>query len=290
MTPTMPMLDSTPSRRPVLRACSRVALAAAAVAIVLGAPGSALAQHDPHDPHGGADHGADHGHAHGADHGHAHGADHGHAHGDDHGHGHGHAADPTAHFNWTDFGYASKDVNGGPLGDEADEEPMSPPFIMMLFNFGIVVAILLWKVRPGLLRYTARRHETIKAALEEAGLLREQARAKLDEYTAQIDKAEKEIEQMVVDIRQGAEAEKQRILADAQAQADAMKRDAEQRISAEIERARLELEREVVAAAIAVAERLIRDKATRSDHTQLADSFIQDIQTQADQAASAPSR
>lgn len=197
--------------------------------------------------------------------------------------GDGHAADPSAHFNWFDFGYKDKDVYGGPL--EPGDQPMSPPFILMLFNFGVVVGILMWKARPAILRYTAKRHESIKSALEEASKLREAARAKLDEYTTQIERAEKEIEEMVADIRKGAEAEKQRILTEAEAEAEAMKRDAERRIAAEIDRARAELEREVVAAAAAVAERLIRDNATKDDQTQLVDGFIQDVQKQAEHSA-----
>jgi F-type H+-transporting ATPase subunit b len=267
------MPESTHSLRSVPRASLRASLSSPVGAIIVGLgvtiaflgpfSGSALAQHDSHgnDTHldeavGEQIAGDREDHA---------------------GAGHG---DPSAHFNWVDFGYGSKDINGGPLED--GDEPMSPPFIMMLFNFGVVVTILMWKVRPAIRRYTAKRHDTIKSALEEASLLREQARAKLEEYTSQLARAEKEIEQMVTDIRQGAEAEKQRILADAEAQARALTRDAEQRIAAEIERARAGLEREVVAAAIAVAERLIREQATRSDHTQLADGFIQDIQAQAD--------
>lgn len=267
------MPESTHSLRSVPRASLRASLSSPVGAIIVGLgvtiaflgpfSGSALAQHDSHgnDTHldeavGEQIAGDREDHA---------------------GAGHG---DPSARFNWVDFGYGSKDINGGPLED--GDEPMSPPFIMMLFNFGVVVTILMWKVRPAIRRYTAKRHDTIKSALEEASLLREQARAKLEEYTSQLARAEKEIEQMVTDIRQGAEAEKQRILADAEAQARALTRDAEQRIAAEIERARAGLEREVVAAAIAVAERLIREQATRSDHTQLADGFIQDIQAQAD--------
>lgn len=271
------MPESTHSLRSVPRASLRASLSSLVVAIIIdlgiglgiglgvtiAAPGSALAQHDGHGNDTHMDEAVGEQIA---------------GHREDHA-GAGHD-DPSAHFNWVDFGYGSKDINGGPLED--GDEPMSPPFIMMLFNFGVVVTILMWKVRPAIRRYTAKRHDTIKSALEEASLLREQARAKLEEYTSQLARAEKEIEQMVTDIRQGAEAEKQRILADAEAQARALTRDAEQRIAAEIERARAGLEREVVAAAIAVAERLIREQATRSDHTQLADSFIQDIQAQAD--------
>lgn len=284
MTETMPMHASTASLRSL-----RAALSALALTVVLGASGSALAQHEPH----GQDHGEqvgeqvggarDDGHGHGAD---GHAAD-GHAAGVHNG-DHGHVADPSAHFNWVDFGYSSKDVNGGTL--EKGEESMSPPFLGMLINFGVVLFILGWKVWPGLQRYTAKRHDTIKSALEEAGKLREEARAKLDQYTAQTERAEREIDQMVAEIRAGAEAEKERILAEAKAQAEAMKRDAQQRINAEIDRARAELEREVVAAAIAVAERLIRENATKNDQTQLVDGFIQDIQTQADTNASAQPR
>jgi F-type H+-transporting ATPase subunit b len=268
----MPMPESTHSPRSAPRA-SLLAVAIGLgvtlafsglllIALAIAIPGIALAQHDTHghDTHMDEAVGEQIG-----------GPREDHA-------GAGH--DPSAHFNWVDFGYGSKDVNGGTL--EEGEEPMSPPFIMTLFNFAVVVTILMWKVRPAIRRHVAKRHDSIKTALEEASLLREQARAKLDEYTSQLARAEKEIEQMVTDIRQGAEAEKQRILADAEAQAKALKRDAEQRIAAEIERARAALEREVVAAAIAVAERLIREQATKSDHTQLADSFIQDIQVQAD--------
>ena len=267
------MTESTHSLRSVLRASLRASLPVVAVAVAIligfGAPGSALAQD---------------GHGHGNDtHMDEAVGEQVAGHREDHaGAGHG---DPSAHFNWFDLGYRNKDINGGTL--EEGEEPMSPPFIMMLFNFGVVVTILMWKVRPAIRRYTAKRHDTIKSALDEASLLREQARAKLEEYTSQLARAEKEIEQMVTDIRQGAEAEKQRILADAEAQAQALKRDAEQRIAAEIERARADLEREVVAAAIAVAERLIREQATKSDHTRLADDFIQDVTDQA-QADSRP--
>ncbi len=279
MTETMPMHASTASLRAL-----RAALSALALTVVLGASGSALAQHEPH----GQDHGEQVGEQIGGarDDGHGHAAD-GHAAGVLNG-DHGHVVDPSAHFNWVDFGYSSKDVNGGTL--EKGEEPMSPPFLGMLINFGVVLFILGWKVWPGLQRYTAKRHDTIKSALEEAGKLREEARAKLDQYTAQTERAEREIDQMVAEIRAGAEAEKERILADAKAQAEAMKRDAQQRINAEIDRARAELEREVVAAAIAVAERLIRENATKNDQTQLVDGFIQDIQTQADTNASAQPR
>jgi F-type H+-transporting ATPase subunit b len=190
--------------------------------------------------------------------------------------GHG---DPSAHFNWTDLGYKDKDVTGGPL--EPGDEPMSPPFMFMLINFGIVLVILGWAVMPRLQRFLGARHQTIKEALEESARLREDARAKLDEYTERAKAAEREVDEMLAAIRADAEAEKQRILADAEAQAAALARDAENRIAAEIDRARAQLEREVVAVAVAVAEKLIRDKATSEDQVALVNTFIADVREQA---------
>ncbi len=187
--------------------------------------------------------------------------------------------DPSAHFNWFDIYYKSKDVNGGTL--EPGEEPMSPPFAMLLINFVAVLVIIRLVMIPGIRRYVSKRHIGIREALEEAGKLRADAEATLTEYVDQIEKAEKEIETMVTDIRRDAEAEKDRILTEAKEQAEAMKRETEERINAEIERARLELEREVVAVAVRVAEKLIQEKATANDQTELVETFIADVKDKA---------
>lgn len=184
--------------------------------------------------------------------------------------------DPTEHFNWVDLGYQSKDATGAPL--QEGEQPMSPPMILMLVNFGIVLIIIGWKVRPPVLRYVRQRHDSIKQALDEAASLREAAKKKLDEYTEKVSEAEAEVEALIKQIRADAEAEKKRIIADAEAQATALKRDAEARISAEIERARATLEREVITVAIAAAEKMIRAQATTADQTRLIDTFISDVQ------------
>jgi F-type H+-transporting ATPase subunit b len=186
--------------------------------------------------------------------------------------------DPTEHFNWVELDYQSKDVAGEPLQD--GEQPMSPPMILMLVNFGIVLIIIGWKVRPPVLRYVRQRHDSIKLALDEAASLREQAKKKLDEYTEKVSEAEAEVEALIKQIRADAEAEKQRIIADAKAQAEALKRDAEARIAAEIERARATLEREVVTVAIAAAEKMIREQATTADQTRLIDTFISDVRAE----------
>lgn len=183
--------------------------------------------------------------------------------------------DPTKYYNWTDLDYSDKNIIGEPLKE--GEPAMSPPMILMLMNFAIVLFIIGWKVKPPVLGYVKQRHQSIKDALEEASRLRKEAQAKLDEYNDKLAAAEKEVEQIISDIRASAKAEKERIMKDAEFQAEAMKKDAETRIAAEIARAREELEREVIAVAIAAAEKLLRERTTQKDHTSLIESFIHDV-------------
>jgi len=208
------------------------------------------------------------------------------------GHEGGHHADPSKTFNFFDnplpFGpdsFRNKDQYGGPLGDgvqgphDEPEEPMSVPFVLVLINFGIILVILGWKAGPVAREMAAKRSDEIKTALDEAARLRQQAQEKLAEYSAKLRAAESEIDQMIAGMRTDAEAERKRIIAAAEAQAVALKKDAELRIAAEIDRARAQLRREVTNAAAEVAERVLREKTTGADQAKLVDTFLADVTT-----------
>jgi F-type H+-transporting ATPase subunit b len=202
-------------------------------------------------------------------------------------HGEGH--DPSQHFNWathlSPFGsssYNNVDEHGGTL--QAGEEHMSVPFVFVLINFGIILFILGWKVAPMARQMAEKRSDDIKGALDEAAKLRDQAKAKLDEYSSKLRAAETEIDTMIKTMREDAESERQRIIAAAEAQAAALKKDAEERIAAEIERARVMLQREVVLAATGVAEQLLRDKTTPADQAKLVDAFLGNVAAAATEA------
>ncbi len=209
------------------------------------------------------------------------------------------SGDPTQHFNWASnwLGYKSKDVYGGKLGDgkmidphtgqvvmdahtgrAAEEEPMSPPFVLMLVNFGLLLFILGKYGGPAARKLAQERHDQIKTALDEAAKLRDQAASKLAEYETRIKDVDSEVKKLVDGIRADAEADKQRILEAATTQATQMKRDAELRIAAEIELARAQLTREVATAAAGATEKLLRDKVTGDDQSKLVGTFITNVQ------------
>ncbi len=212
---------------------------------------------------------------------------------DEHGqhgqHGHG---DPSEHFNFfgSPFEHGKKDIVGGPYGDgenvnpatgeraPGEEEPMSAPFIFMILNFAILLALLSKWGRPAARKLAAERHDQIKSALDEAAKLRKQAADKLAEYDTQLKALPDEIAKLVADIRAGAEADRKRVLETAERQAAQLKREAEQRIAAEIEIARATLTREVTAAAATAAETILRDKVTPADQQKLVGAFIGELQ------------
>lgn len=221
----------------------------------------------------------------------------------------GHHEDPTKHWNWADnwFSYSKKDVYGGPLGDgkmldhdgnvvmhakektvtapdgkkqvvmvmePAEEEGMSPPFVFMLLNFGLLLLILGKFGGPIASKLARDRHDQIKTALDEAAKLREQAQNKLTEYETRIKDVDAEVKKLVDGIRADADADKARILAAAAKQAEQLKREADQRIAAEIDLARASLQREVAVAATGATEKLLREKLTGDDQTKLVTTFI----------------
>ena len=199
--------------------------------------------------------------------------------------------DPTQHFNFTNMDYRGKDELGGKFGDgkmidpatgkvaHGEEEPMSAPFMFMIFNFVVLMAILAWKLRPAGHQVARERHDTIKTALDEAAKLRQQAADKLAEYEKRLAAADGEIKALVEGMRKDAESDKARILANAEKQAAQMKRDAELRIAAEIELARATLTREVTAAAATATEKILREKMVADDQQKLVGAFITGVQS-----------
>jgi F0F1-type ATP synthase membrane subunit b/b' len=190
------------------------------------------------------------------------------------------------------FDYTKKDAMGGPLGDGKmvdpttgavvnEEEPGSPPFVLMLLNFGILMLILGKYGGPVAKKLAVDRHDQIKTALDDAAKLREQAQTKLTEYEARIKNVDDEVKKLVDGIRADADADKARILEAAAKQAAQMKKDAETRIAAEIELARAQLTREVTAAAAAATEKLLREKMQPADQAKLVGNFISNVQERA---------
>jgi F-type H+-transporting ATPase subunit b len=162
--------------------------------------------------------------------------------------------------NWVDPGYKAKHL--------------PPPFAAAWINFAAFFAILLKMIGPGLARMARERHDVLSAAIAEGQRLRDEAQAKLDEYSKRLGQLDAEVAALVDGIRKDAQADKERILAEAEARAGRIQKDAAQQIEAEIAKVRSTLEREAVAAAVAVAEQILREKTSDADQKKMADRFV----------------
>lgn len=175
--------------------------------------------------------------------------------------------------------YRSKNTEGGEWHE--GEHKMPPPFSMALVNFGVFAFLMLRMGGPALKKAVQDRHDAIAKALAEGTRLRDEAKARLDEYEKKLATLQGEIDLLVSTIRTEAETEKKRIIAEAEARAARMRRDAEQQIQAELARVRATLEREAVEAAVAEATRLLSEKTSEADQRLLADKFVKGLQTAA---------
>ncbi len=190
-----------------------------------------------------------------------------------------HCLHEPAPINWLSHPFDSGDYNvyGGSI-EEAPGEPMSPPFILLLLNFGLWMALVVWKIFPVLRRFIKSRSEGISNALEESAKLQRVAEKKLTDYNARVADAESEADALISSIRGDAQKEKARVLAEGKARASALLIDADNRIASQTQSAQLSLQKKVVTQAVVKAAELLKQKITAQDHTSLIDNFIVDLE------------
>jgi F-type H+-transporting ATPase subunit b len=178
---------------------------------------------------------------------------------------------PVQNFAGLHYG---KDTEGGVYEPEKGDHKMPAPFLGALFNFAVVAFLVGKYGGPAIRKMVTDRHDEVAKQLEESTRLREEAKAKLDEYNQKLAQLDSDINKLVEGIRNEAEHDKQRIVAEATQRAERMKKEAEQTIAAEIARVKAQLEREVTLTAIAVAEKLLTEKTTDADQRKLNEQFI----------------
>jgi ATP synthase F0 subunit b len=168
------------------------------------------------------------------------------------------------------------------------EKHLPPPFGFAIINFAVFAAIMYKLAGKSLKEYMVTRHQRIRVDLDEAAKLRQGAQAMLLAYQKKVQGIDLEIEALLDGIRKEAEADKARIIAAAEEQARRLKAEAERQIAAEIERARNELRRGVIEAAVQAAESMLKQQIGADDQRKLAERYVADLErtTQGRKAAS----
>ena len=145
----------------------------------------------------------------------------------------------------------------------------------------LTLVLLIWyfafrKGRPVPVALAARRRE-IEEQLAEAQRLKAEAEAKKAEYSKRLTEIESELATLREEMVRAGELERDRMVAEAEAKAEAILKDSEFTKQQRLKQLREELTQEVVAAAVAAAETVLRAETQPADQARLAESYVESL-------------
>jgi F0F1-type ATP synthase membrane subunit b/b' len=162
------------------------------------------------------------------------------------------------------------------------------PFLAMLINFGIFAAGFYLFGREPIAAGLAKRRESIARDIEEATRMRLEAEERAKTYQAKLEKLESEVAAAREALVQAGETERERIVTEAVAKAERMRKDAEFLVEQELKQIRIDLWRETVDAAVLAAEELLKKRVTLADQERLAEDYLADLSGRAGVAVAGP--
>jgi F-type H+-transporting ATPase subunit b len=152
-------------------------------------------------------------------------------------------------------------------------------------NLVILIAVLVYFARKPLQAYFEKRRSEIKGELQSAADQLATAEATYAKWQRRMIDLESELDEIRATSQQRAEAERERIIADARATADRIRRNATAAVELELRRARETLREEATQLAIDLASERLSREVTDADRDRLVDEFIDLIASTPDSGA-----
>lgn len=193
------------------------------------------------------------------------------------GHG-GHGDDHHQEFNWYH----------GMIGEKEGVEPSllwrapgtPAPFAAQLLNT-LILAVLLFKFGRGpIARALVDRRNRIMKGMDDAAAMKREAEKQLEFYKDRLANLDAEIERVRREMREGAEAERARILSDARARRSRLEQEARTLVEQEMKAVREQLTRETALAALRSARELLRSATSTEDHRRLCEQYLDGLRQQ----------
>ena len=146
-----------------------------------------------------------------------------------------------------------------------------------VMNFVVLLAALIFLLRKPMSQALSSRIKTIKEQLESLETQKAEAEKKLAQYNDKLSQLESEAEKIVQGyIQQGNEA-KVKILKEAEATAEKLQVQAKRNIEHEFDKARQELQREVVEKSLIQAEEMLKKAITDEDQDKLVNEYLDKV-------------
>ena len=145
-------------------------------------------------------------------------------------------------------------------------------------NFLVVVGVLWWLLKDRVPKFFDDRRAKIDQAIKDANASKAKADERRAEYEAKIAQVEQEI--AAIDAEQARRVEEMRdeLARAAEAAAGRVSQEAEERIAAELDQARAELQREASLLAVELAEDLIKERVKKKHHRKLFDETVEKLE------------
>lgn len=191
------------------------------------------------------------------------------------GHGDGAHGEHHQEFNWFHGMIGVKEgVEPSLLWRTAD---MPTPFGAVLFNTALLFGLFYKFARAPVAKGLVDRRQRIMRGIEEATAMKDEAKRQLDGYRSKLDNLDAEIERVKREMRDAAEAERQRILGEAAARRTRLEQEARVLVEQEMKAVREELTRETALAALRSARELLATNTSTDDHRRLCEEYLETL-------------
>lgn len=144
-------------------------------------------------------------------------------------------------------------------------------------NFAVLLFILGRMGGKPLADYLEQRRNGVEEGMKEAAEIKAKAEAMYNEYQERLKTMDTDMAKLRKDIQEAAEADKKRILAEAEQSAARLRKDTEALIEQQSRELSESIRAEVVTASIAAAEEVIKKALESGDQERLAQQFKQEL-------------
>jgi F-type H+-transporting ATPase subunit b len=146
-------------------------------------------------------------------------------------------------------------------------------FLAALINFSLLIWVLRKLGKQPLSNFLSSRRSEMEKNMAAAADMKAKAEAVFKEYTARLAQLDTELAKLRGDIERAGEEDKQRIVAEAEENTRRLKRETEALIDQYGKALSLQVRREMVDAAVAAAEKMLRDNINESDQQRIAERY-----------------
>jgi len=160
---------------------------------------------------------------------------------------------------------------------EGSKKEMLIDFAWRVANFIVLIWFLYWVAAKKIKEFFFERRQNIKTAIEEKLAEKEETAKKFREYSAKLDKATEEINNIFEMIKAQGTVEKEKIIEDAKKAAEKMKEDAQTRMEQEFKAAKNQLRTEAAQLSVEIAEELLKKNIKPEHHEYMVKDYLDKV-------------